>query len=67
MPQQVLSRLEIGPVNGRFVRHLKDTNLGIAAAQSLWPQPGNSQQLSCSSTTVMKYLTLMHGAAFPCP
>lgn len=67
MPQQVVSRLEIGSINGRFLRHLKDTNLGIAAAQSQWPQSGNSRQLSCSGTPVTKHLTLMHGATFPCP
>lgn len=67
MPQQVVSRLEIGSINGRFLRHLKDTNLGVAAAQSRWPHSGNSQQLSCSGTPVMKHLTLIHGATFPRP
>lgn len=67
MPQQVVPRFEISSVNCRCLRHLKDTNLGIAAAQSPWPQSGNSQQLSCSSTPMMKHLTLMYGATFPCP
>lgn len=66
MPQQVISRLELGSVNDRFLRNLKDTSLGIAAVQSRWPQPVNSLQLSCSGTAVPKRLTLQRGAAFSC-
>lgn len=67
MPQQVISRLEIGSINGRFLRHCKDTNLGITAVQSRWTQSVDSLQLSCSSTSVPKHLTLLCGAAIHCP